>query len=120
MKRKRHKTRRIAEQQLTVVIFCRSPLGAALIKQVLPPEFFIVKEPPSLDTDSFIVEEGLLTPLERKILSALVELGTIKAVAEHLHYNPTTIKRYLCSIYRKLRVKTAPQATALAVRLGLI
>ena len=120
MKRKRHKTRRIAEQQLTVVIFCRSPLGAALIKQVLPPEFFIVKEPPSLDADSFIVEEGLLTPLERKILSALVELGTIKAVAEHLHYNPTTIKRYLCSIYRKLRVKTASQATALAVRLGLI
>jgi DNA-binding CsgD family transcriptional regulator len=120
MKRKRRKPRRIAEQQLTVVVFCRNPLAAALIKQVLPPEFFIIKEPPSLDADSFIVEEGLLTPLERKILSTLVELGTIKAVAEHLHYNPTTIKRYLCRIYKKLKVKTAPQATALAVRLGLI
>ncbi len=120
MKRKRRKTRQTAEQQFTVVIFCRNPLAAAFIKQVLPPEFFIVKEPPSLDADLFIVEEGLLTPLERKILSALVELGTLKAVAEHLYYNPTTIKRYLCNIYKKLRVKTAPQATALAVRLGLI
>lgn len=120
MRRKRRKPRRIAEQPLTVVIFCRNPLAAALIKQVLPPEFFIVKESPSLDADLFIVEEGLLTPLERRILSALVELGTIKAVAEHLYYNPTTIKRYLCRIYKKLRVKTAPQSTALAVRLGLI
>jgi hypothetical protein len=46
MKHKRLKTRRIAEQQLTVVIFCRNPLATSLIKQVLPPEFFIVKEPP--------------------------------------------------------------------------
>jgi DNA-binding CsgD family transcriptional regulator len=120
MKRKRRKPRRIAEQQLTVVVFCRNPLAAALIKQVLPPEFFIVKEPPSLGADLFIVEEGLLTPTEQKILHALVELGTLKAVAEHLHYHPATVKRYLRSICRKLKVKTAPQATALAVRLGLI
>jgi DNA-binding NarL/FixJ family response regulator len=120
MKHKRLKTRRIAEQQLTVVIFCRNPLATSLIKQVLPPEFFSVKEPPAPDADLVIVEEGLLTPTEQKILHALVELGTLKAVAEHLHYNPTTIKRYLCRIYKKLKVKTAPQATALAVRLGLI
>ncbi|MDT7971443.1 MAG: LuxR C-terminal-related transcriptional regulator [Armatimonadota bacterium] len=120
MKRKRRKPRRIAEQQLTVVIFCRNPLATSLIKQVLPPEFFSVKEPPAPDADLVIVEEGLLTPTEQKILHALVELGTLKAVAEHLHYNPTTIKRYLCRIYKKLKVKTAPQATALAVRLGLI
>jgi DNA-binding CsgD family transcriptional regulator len=120
MKRKRRKPRRIAEQQLTVVIFCRNPLATSLIKQVLPPEFFIVKEPPSLGADLFIVEEGLLTPTEQKILHALVELGTLKAVAEHLHYHPATVKRYLRSICRKLKVKTAPQATALAVRLGLI
>ncbi len=100
--------------------FCRNPLATSLIKQVLPPEFFIVKEPPSLDADLFIVEEGLLTPTEQKILHALVELGTLKAVAEHLHYHPATVKRYLRSICRKLKVKTAPQATALAVRLGLI
>jgi DNA-binding NarL/FixJ family response regulator len=120
MKRKRHKTRRTAEQQLTVVIFCRNPLATSLIKQVLPPEFFSVKEPSAPDADLVIVEKGLLTPTEQKILHALVELGTLKAVAEHLHYNPTTIKRYLCRIYKKLKVKTAPQATALAVRLGLI
>jgi DNA-binding NarL/FixJ family response regulator len=120
MKHKRLKTRRIAEQQLTVVIFCRNPLATSLIKQVLPPEFFSVKEPPAPDADLVIVEEGLLTPTEQKILHALVELGTLKAVAEHLHYHPTTVKRYLRSICRNLEVKTAPQATALAVRLGLI
>jgi DNA-binding CsgD family transcriptional regulator len=120
MKRKRLKTRRIAEQQLTVVIFCRNPLATSLIKQVLPPEFFSVKEPPAPDADLVIVEEGLLTPTEQKILHALVELGTLKAVAEHLHYHPATVKRYLRSICRKLKVKTVPQATALAVRLGLI
>jgi len=120
MRRKRHKTRRIAEQQLTVVIFCRNPLGAALIKQVLPSEFFIVKEPPSFDADLFIVEEGLLTQTEQKILRTLVELGTLKAVAEHLHYHPVTVKRCLRRICKKLKVKTAPQATAIAARLGLI
>jgi DNA-binding CsgD family transcriptional regulator len=95
-------------------------LATSLIKQVLPPEFFSVKEPPAPDADLVIVEEGLLTPTEQKILHALVELGTLKAVAEHLHYHPATVKRYLRSICRKLKVKTAPQATALAVRLGLI
>jgi hypothetical protein len=78
MKRKRRKPRRIAEQQLTVIIFCRNPLAAAIIKQVLPPEFFSVKEPPAPDADLVIVEEGLLTPTEQKILHALVKLGTPK------------------------------------------
>ena len=120
VKFKKRKIQRERGRQLVAVILCRDPVVEALVKQLLPSEFFVIKEPPALDADLFIVEEGLLTPTEQKILSALVELGTLKAVAEHLYYNPTTIKRYLCSIYRKLRVKTAPQATALAVRLGLI
>jgi hypothetical protein len=78
MKHKRLKTRRIAEQQLTVVIFCRNPLATSLIKQVLPPEFFSVKEPPAPDADLVIVEEGLLTPTEQKILHALVNWAPSK------------------------------------------
>lgn len=66
------------------------------------------------------MEEGLLTPTEQKILRALVELGTLKAVAENLHYHPTTVKRCLRKVCRKLKVKTALQATFLAARLGLI
>lgn len=99
--------------------FLPQSFGCSAHQAGSPPESFTLKEPPALDADLFIMEEGLLTPLERKILSTIVELGTIKAVAEHLYYNPTTIKRYLCRIYKKLRVRTAPQATALT-RLGLI
>jgi len=52
-------------------------VAEALVRQILPSEFFIVKEPPSFDADSFIVEEGLLTQTEQKILRTLVELGII-------------------------------------------
>ncbi len=120
MERKRYKTQRKQGRQFAVVICCDDPLCESLIKQCLPSEFFIVRQPPLLGADLFIVEEGLLTPTEQKVLRALVELGTPKAVSEHLRCHPTTVKRCLCSAYRKLKVKTAPQATALAVRLGLI
>ncbi len=120
MKSKRHKARQLQRRKFVTIVLCLDPMAEALIRQVLPSEFFSVKEPPSLDADLFVVEEGLLTPTEQKILHALVELGTLKAVAEHLHYHPVTVKRCLRSICRKLRVKTALQATALATRLGLI
>jgi len=120
MKLKRHKARQLQRRKFVTIVLCLDPVAEALVKQVLPSEFFIVKEPPSFDADLFIVEEGLLTQTEQKILRALVELGTLKAVAERLHYHPVTVKRYLRSICKKLKVKTAPQATALATRLGLI
>lgn len=120
MKRTRHKVRQRWGRQFAVVICCNDSACESLIKRLLPSEFFVIRQPSSLDADLFIVEEGLLTPKEQKILRALVELGTIKAVSEHLCYHPATVKRCLCNIYKKLRVKTAPQATALATRLGLI
>lgn len=120
MKFKRRKARQLQRRQFVAIVLCLDPVAEALIRQVLPSEFFCVKEKPSFDADLFIVEEGLLTLTEQKILSALVELGTLKAVAEHLHYHPVTVKRCLRSICKKLKVKTAPQATALATRLGLI
>ncbi len=110
----------VKKRKFTVVTLCRDPFAEAFARQNLPEDIFAVKEAPSFDTDIFIVEDPLLTPTEQKILQALAKLGTIKAVAEHLHYCPSTVKRYLCRVYRKLKVKSAPQATALAVRLGLI
>jgi len=47
-------------------------------------------------------------------------LGSIDAVAEKLLYHRSSVKRKLCRIYGKLRVKSAPQAVAVAMRLGLI
>ena len=120
MKLKRRKAQQSQRRQFFTIILCPDPVAEALVRQVLPSEFFSIKEPPSFDADLFIVEEGLLTPTEQKILRALVELGTLKAVAERLHYHPVTVKRYLRSICRKLKVKTALQATALATRLDLI
>ena len=37
-----------------------------------------------------------------------------------LNYHRATVKRYLCRVYKKLKVKSSAQATYLAFKLGLI
>ncbi|MFN3422953.1 MAG: helix-turn-helix transcriptional regulator [Armatimonadota bacterium] len=74
----------------------------------------------TLNADAFIVEQSLLTPTEQKVLQALAELGSIDDVSKNLRYHSSTVKRKLCRIYKKLKVKSAPQAVAVGMRLGLI
>ncbi len=82
------------------------------------PHIKIVDNPWASDTAIF--QTNLLTPAEKKILQALSQFGSIAKVAEATNYSHGTVKVYLSRIYRKLKVKTAPQAIAVALSLGLI
>lgn len=80
----------------------------------------IVPVPLSQPADAVIIQANLLSSAEQKVLKALAKHVTILKVAETLHYSPSTVKVYLSRIYSKLKVKTAPQAVAIAMKYGLI
>ncbi|MCS7278322.1 MAG: helix-turn-helix transcriptional regulator [Aquificaceae bacterium] len=109
------------KRQIKIITLSRDPFTNAYIKERLKddPTFFFC-ETPSPDVDAFIVERPLLTPSEQEVLQALANLGTIEDVSKQLNYHPSTVKRKLSRVYEKLKVKSAPQAVAVAMRLGLI
>ena len=109
------------KRQIKIAILTRDPFTSAYIKDCLKDDpIFSFCEISSPDIDAFIVQEPLLTETEQKLLQALADFGTIDAVSKQLRYHRSTVKRKLCRIYKKLKVKTAPQAVAVAMRLGLI
>ena len=109
------------KRQIKVVILMRDPFKEAYIRDLLKREPNIsFCDTSSLDADVFIVESSLLNPTEQKVLQALAELGTIDEVSKHLHYHRSTVKRKPSRIYKKLKVKSAPQAIAIGVKLKLI
>lgn len=107
-------------RKITVRIYARDGLALNYIKNLLKadPNIVIVK-PPRLASVT-IVQDDLLSPAKQKVLQALAKHGTISKVAASLHYSPGTVKVYLSRIYSKLKVKTATQAVALAMKYGLI
>lgn len=110
-----------AKRKIKVAVLALTPLNEAFLKSLLSKSPLIVfDEQPSSKTDAFVIEHPLLTKTEQKILQAMVDLGKIEAVAAKLEHHPVTVRRYLCRIYGKLKVKSAPQAVALAIRLRLI
>jgi len=108
------------KRKISVRIYARDDFALNYIKNRLKsdPNIIIVKPPrPAIAT---VIQEDLLSPAERKILKSLAEHGTTSRVAANLNYSLGTVKVYLSRIYSKLKVKTAPQAIAFAVKYGLI
>ena len=109
------------KRQIKVVILMRNLFKEAYIRELLRRDPNIsFCDTSSLDADAFVVEDSLLTPTEQKVLQALAELGSIDEVSKHLHYHRSTVKRKLSGIYKKLKVKSAPQAVAIGMKLRLI
>ena len=109
------------KRQIKISIITRDPFVKAYIKDKLRDDpTFRFCETHLHDVDASVLENPLLTPTEQKVLQTLADLGTIEAVAKQLLYHPSTVKRKLCTIYKKLKVKNSPQAVAVAMRLGLI
>jgi predicted ATPase/DNA-binding CsgD family transcriptional regulator len=61
-----------------------------------------------------------LTLREREVLRELAEGRTNKEIAEVLGLRPKTVMHHCASIYRKLGVRTRAEATAVALRSGLL
>lgn len=109
-------------QKIIVYIYTREDFTAHYIKNFLStdPNFVPLLQPGDEPPDAVIIEEGLLSETERKILKALVKNGSIQKVADALHFSPSTVKTYLSRIYKRLKVKTAYQAIAFAIKYRLI
>ena len=60
-----------------------------------------------------------LTPRETEVLAYIAKGFTIKETARLLGIKWFTVNDHRKSIYRKLGVDSAPEAAAMAVRLGL-
>jgi Response regulator containing a CheY-like receiver domain and an HTH DNA-binding domain len=108
------------KKHITVCVYARDDFTADFIKNFLltNPHIKIVDN--LWASDAVIIQTDLLTPAEKKILQALAQFGSIPKVAAATNYSPGAVKVYLSRIYRKLKVKTAPQAIAVAFSLGLI
>jgi len=65
-------------------------------------------------------ETGTLTAREREVLACLVRGARNEEIAAALFVSPATIKTHLSSIYAKLEVRSRQEATALALKLGLV
>lgn len=61
-----------------------------------------------------------LTARELDVLHLLVAGGRNREIAENLVISPKTVMHHTSSIYRKLGVRGRAEATALAVRLGMV
>ena len=61
---------------------------------------------------------GRLTPQERKVLKLVAEAKTNKEIAATLGISPSTVKRHLENILKKLRLKNRVEAAVFAVRMG--
>ena len=62
----------------------------------------------------------LLTDRERQVLGCLVRGARNEEIAAELFLSPATVKSHLSSIYSKLEVRSRHEATAVALRLGLV
>jgi DNA-binding NarL/FixJ family response regulator len=62
----------------------------------------------------------LLTDRERQVLACLVRGARNEEIAAELFLSPATVKSHLSSIYTKLEVRSRHEATALALKLGLV
>ncbi len=61
---------------------------------------------------------GLLTAREKKVLELVAKAKTNKEIAATLGISPSTVKRHLENILRKLQLKNRVAAAVHAVRMG--
>ena len=61
---------------------------------------------------------GVLTAREKRVLKLVVKAQSNKEIAKALRISPSTVKRHLENILRKLRLKNRVEAAVFAVRMG--
>lgn len=95
-------------QALEVVQEGGLPLSPALARLILP---FLRGEKP---LPAYPSGPQVLTRQELKVMECLKEGKAVKRIADHLFIAPTTVRKHLENIYRKLQVHSATEAVALA------
>jgi DNA-binding CsgD family transcriptional regulator len=72
------------------------------------------------DSDTAGAHDAELTPREREVLALMAEGRTNKEIGGALFLSAKTVMHHSMSIYRKLGVRGRAEATAVAVRTGLV
>lgn len=103
-----------------VLVLAKTEKDAAYIRFLLSQGKGLLPCDNPLESDVVIVDPELLTPAEKEVLKALADHGSIEEVAAKTFRSKPTVKKHLCSVRRKLKVKTNIQAVALAIRYRLI
>ena len=74
--------------------------------------------PPDVRAAALLAEQ--ITPREQDVLSLLVQGASSEEVARNLSVSPNTVRTHVQSIFTKLGVHSRLEATAFAVRYGLV
>jgi two-component system, NarL family, nitrate/nitrite response regulator NarL len=74
--------------------------------------------PPDVRAAALLAEQ--ITPREQDVLSLLVQGASSDEVARRLRVSPNTVRTHVQSIFTKLGVHSRLEATAFAVRYGLV
>lgn len=74
--------------------------------------------PPDVRAAALLAEQ--ITPREQDVLSLLVQGASSEEVARRLRVSPNTVRTHVQSIFTKLGVHSRLEATAFAVRYGLV
>jgi two-component system nitrate/nitrite response regulator NarL len=74
--------------------------------------------PPDVRAAALLAEQ--ITPREQDVLSLLVQGASSDEVARRLRVSPNTVRTHIQSIFTKLGVHSRLEATAFAVRYGLV
>ena len=67
-----------------------------------------------------VAEANFLTPTEQRVLQALADHGSTKAAARDCGVSPSTVKKHLENLRKKLGVATRVQLVAEGFRLKLL
>jgi DNA-binding NarL/FixJ family response regulator len=105
---------------MKVAVLARTEKDVAYIKYLLSQGQEIAFCDDPLQADAVIVDTELLTPIEKEVLKALADYGSIEEVAAKTFRAKATVKKHLCSARKKLKAKTNIQAIAFALRYRLI
>ena len=108
--------------RIKVAVYARDPLHRAYLCSAMAtlPEVEVVALQHADHETALIVEKGILTPAETRVLEAFCWCDSVKEVADGLAMSEATVKKHLEHIYGKLGVRRLHRALIKALRLGLI
>ena len=104
-----------------VIILARDEMvGAFLREKIGALPCIEVATNGSVAVQGVVVDEGLLTFSERRVLQACADYDRLEEAAAALCITRDTVKKHLARIYRKLEVNSLHRALLRARELGLL
>lgn len=109
------------EASAKIVLIGGNPGERGRLMEILrAAKLHIVGDRPLSRGSNMSVAAIQLTPRETEVLVRLAKGHSYRAIASELEVRLSTVQTYVKSTYRKLGVSNRSEATALAIRMGLV